>query len=84
MRGGHEASCSVIWPGSSPEVQPGHIPGLIRRLAAATVNYGLVKQRRTWVFTRGPMRRFGQLDLLKRDALSTYDQFWITYRATLP
>ena len=72
---------------SGQEAHPrsaGHIPGLIRRLAAATVNYGLVKQRRTWVFTRGPMRRFGQLDLLKRDALSTYDQFWITYRATLP
>jgi hypothetical protein len=68
--GGHEASCSVIWLGGSPEVQPASSatisPGLIRRLAAATVNYGRAKQRRTLVFARALMRRFGQLDLLKR------------------
>ena len=28
--GGHEVSCSFTWPGSSPEIQPGQIPGLIR------------------------------------------------------
>jgi len=30
VRGGHEVSCSFTWPGSSPEIQPGQIPGLIR------------------------------------------------------
>jgi hypothetical protein len=67
---GHEASCSVPLAGKltgGPAGQSGgHIPGLIRRLAAVTVNYGRAKQRRTWVFARALMHRFGQLDLPKR------------------
>lgn len=45
---------------------PGHVPGLVRRLAAVTEGYRRTEQGRTRVFTGTFRRWLGQLDLLQR------------------
>jgi hypothetical protein len=47
---GRDTSCSVTWPGSSPEFQPASSlamsPGLTGRLTAAAEGYRRTEQRR--------------------------------------